>query len=57
MKVILPCGPLNIKHMKNKLYTYIQIANTNGDSVLKKGVYDFNMIVGHIFDNFKMILF
>ena len=29
MKAILPCGPLNIKHMKNKLYTYIQIANTN----------------------------
>ena len=29
MKAILPCGPLNIKHMKNKLYTYIQLANTN----------------------------
>ena len=26
MKAILPCGPLNIQHMKNKQYTYIQIA-------------------------------
>ena len=39
MKAILPCGPLNIKHMKNKLYTYIQIANTNSAHCLSYRYY------------------
>ena len=39
MKAILPCGPLNIKHMKNKLYTYIKIANTNSAHCLSYGYY------------------
>ena len=39
MKAILACGPLNIKHMKNKLYTYVQIANTNSAHCLSCRYY------------------
>ena len=39
MKAILPCGPLNIKHMENKQYTYIQIANTNSEHCLSYRYY------------------
>ena len=40
MKAILPCGPLNIKHIKKQQqYTYIQIANTNSAHCLSYRYY------------------